>query len=226
MDKVEINSIIEEIKEFDKPIAFSGLNLPFNQLTDRSFEILLYNIFKDKIERDENGIRKRFDNVDLMQGVGEKGRDCILTKDKKNVGIIQCKKISSNISKPQFVKEIIKFLLHVIKDPTLINSNKEFTYFFCVSTGLAGTTKELIRDFNVLIFKEKEVENWVNSVISEYKQFDGMKYSLVKKDLDELLENIKLERILPQDIELWLSSSLKIQTLFFEVKTVTDNSLI
>jgi hypothetical protein len=50
--------------------------LPFNSLNDRAFEILIYQIFKDKIERDENNIRNKFNSVYLMQGVGEKGRDC------------------------------------------------------------------------------------------------------------------------------------------------------
>lgn len=226
MNKITTDTISKEIKEFEKPTAYSGLSLPFNSLNDRAFEILLYQVFKDKIERDENNIREKFNGIDLMQGVGEKGRDSILTKNGKNVGVIQCKKVASNIAKPQFVKEILKFLLFAIKDTTLITSSKEFTYYFSVSTGLAGTTKELIRDFNTFIFQEKELESWTSSVIKEYQQFKGMTYAAVKPQLTELLENIKIERILPQDIELWLSSIPTVSAFFFEVKTVTDNSLI
>lgn len=226
MIKISLDEINKETKEFKKPAAYNGLTLPFNSLADRAFEILLYQIYKDKIERDENNIRVKFNRVDLMQGVGEKGRDCILTRNGKNVGVIQCKKVASNIAKPQFAKEVLKFLLFAIKDKTLIDDPKEFTYFFCVSTGLAGTTKELIRDFNTFILKEKDLEVWVDSVIKEYKQFDGMSFKIVKNDLTGLLEKVKLERILPQDLELWLSSLSNIQAAFFDIKTVTDNSLI
>jgi len=226
MNKIPTVKIAQEIKEFERPPAYNGLSLPFNSLNDRAFEILLYQIFKDKIERDENNIREKFNSVDLMQGVGEKGRDCILTRNGKNVGVIQCKKVASNIAKPQFVKEILKFLLFAIKDRTLIHSSMEFTYYFSVSTGLAGTTKELIRDFNSFIFEEKELKTWTNNVIKEYEQFKGMSYSAVKPKLTELLTSIKVERILPQDIELWLTSIPMVSALFFEIKTVTDNTLI
>jgi hypothetical protein len=226
MTKITTEIITREVKEFEKPTAYSGLSLPFNSLNDRAFEILLYQVFKDKIERDENNIRDKFTSVDLMQGVGEKGRDCILTKNGKNVGAIQCKKVATNIARPQFVKELLKFLLFSIKDTSLITSHKEFTYYFSVSTGLAGTTKELIRDFNTMIFKEKDLELWTNVVISQYEQLKGMTYKSVKPKLTELLEFVKIERILPQDIELWLSSIPTVSALFFEVKTVTDNSLI
>jgi hypothetical protein len=226
MNIIPTDTITKEVKGFDKPIAYNGLNLPLNMLSDRAFEILLYQVFKDKIERDENNIRHKFNSIDLMQGVGEKGRDCLLTKNGKNVGIIQCKKIASNITKPQFVKEVLKFLLFSIKDVSLISSSKEFTYFFSVSTGLAGTTKELIRDFNALIFEEKELKSWTNSVIKEYKQFNGMTYTDVESKLIELLGDIRIERILPQDIELWLSTIPTVSALFFDIKTVTDNSLI
>ncbi|ARK10198.1 NACHT domain-containing protein [Fibrella sp. ES10-3-2-2] len=226
MIKVSLDELNREIREFVKPIAYNGLTLPFNLLGDRAFEVLLYQIYKEKIERDENNIRVEFDAVDLMQGVGEKGRDCILTKEGRNVGVIQCKKVASNISKPQFIKEVLKFLLFAIKDKTLIDNPKEFKYFFCVSTGLAGTTKELIRDFNKSILKEKDLEVWVDCVIKEYKQFDGLVFSTIEKDLTVLLENIKLDRILPQDLELWLSSLTNIQASFFDIKKVTDNSLI
>ncbi|PKP20084.1 MAG: hypothetical protein CVU05_09885 [Bacteroidetes bacterium HGW-Bacteroidetes-21] len=224
--KITIDIINKELKEFEKPNSYNGLNLPFNLLNDRAFEILLYQIFKDKIDRDENNIRDKYDYIDLMQGVGEKGRDCILTKNGVNVGVIQCKKIAANISKPQFIKELLKFLLFAIKDKTLISSSYDFTYYFSVSTGLAGTTKELIRDFNTLIFKEKDIELWTDNLTKEYKQLNGLTYKSVSSDLSELLKNIKVERILPQDIEYWLSTSTNIQALFFNVKTVTDNTLI
>jgi hypothetical protein len=226
MNEILTDIINKEINEFNKSTAYNGLELPFNSLSDRMFEILMYQIFKDKIERDENNIRNRFDKIDLMQGVGEKGRDCVLTKNGKNVGLIQCKKIASNITKPQFVKEILKFLLFSIKDPTLMNSPKEFIYYFSVSSGLAGSTKELMRDFNSLIFEEKELKSWTNSVIKEYSQLKVLKYDAVKTILAEMLKNITVERILPQDIELWLSSAPSIQNLFFNIKTITDNSLI
>lgn len=226
MTKISSEEIRKAIKAISKPKASTGLTLPFNSLGDREFEILLYQIYKHKIEKNENDIQLKFDSVDLMEGVGEKGRDCALMKGMKNAGIIQCKKVNTNISKPQFVKEVLKFILFSIKEKNLISDANNFTYYFAVSTGLAGTTKELIRSFNENILLEKDLENWTEEVIAEYKQFSTLSYSSIKDELNDFLRKIKVERILPQDIELWLSTMPQVKDYFFETTKVVDNSLI
>lgn len=226
MEILSKEKIAVEMQNLSKPVAYNGIELPFNSLGDRAFEYLLYHIYKDKIERNEHGTGNRFDNVDIMQGVGEQGRDCILCHNGKTVGVIQCKKHNSNITKPQFIKEVLKFLMFSIIDKSIITDPREFTYYFAVSKGLAGTTKELIRDFGTLILKEVDIEKWVNELTTEYKRFQGLTYKNIKSELNTLLQTIKIERILPQDLELWLSNSTNVLRLFFEVRSVSDNTLI
>ncbi len=111
------NEVIEnEINNINKPIALCGKDYNYDKFSAREFENLLYQIFRVKIDKSEDDVKEKFDKIQLMQGVGEQGRDAVLSLEGKNKGIIQCKKSRTNISKPDFAKEVIKFILNYIKD--------------------------------------------------------------------------------------------------------------
>jgi hypothetical protein len=100
-----------------------------------------------------------YDDVNLLQGVRERGRDCSLHFNKKNYGLIQCKHSihgASRVSKPECAMEIIKFALHSILDTSLIHDRKNFTYYYAVAHGFSEPAKDLLDDINVLITKEEK----------------------------------------------------------------------
>ena len=84
------------ISNATQPRANSNSSYPLNSLDDRIFEVLTYSIFKNRLLAEDKALKKRFDNVILMQGIGEKGMDCILMKNNKIASVIQCKKYKSN----------------------------------------------------------------------------------------------------------------------------------
>lgn len=105
-----------EINEIQRPKdapAVIGSGYPYSQLPNsRSFEELLFLLFKQEIDQGE--WKNQFDAVDLMQGVREKGRDCVLRFKGAAVGLIQCKHSKNSngrLGKNDCLKEIIKFLL-------------------------------------------------------------------------------------------------------------------
>src|SRR5687768_331151 len=103
----------------DKPIPLANQGYPYNSIpSDRRFEELIYSIYKKKIENDRTW-KELYDDIALMQGVGEKGRDCVLYKNGIITGIIQCKKYDTRISKPDCAKEILKFVLYSFFDGTV-----------------------------------------------------------------------------------------------------------
>ncbi len=66
----------EILNSRDKPAAIANKGFPYNHLSDsRRFEELLYSIYKCEIENNE---LDAFDNITLMTGVRDKGRDCAL----------------------------------------------------------------------------------------------------------------------------------------------------
>lgn len=211
-----------------RPSAIANQSFPYNLIaSDRRFEELLYSVIKFKIE---NTSFHEFDQVGLMTGVRDKGRDCVLLKKGKNYGLVQCKKYNDNFSKANFGEEIVKFALYSIVDPSLIHDNSNFLYFIAVSTGLAATCSEFIDGFTEKIQHEPDLDKWINKhrlnpTLSSLKFLKDLE---IKQKVLEILTAIKVEKILPQDLDIYLSEpgAGSICTLFFELKTVTDNSLI
>jgi hypothetical protein len=219
----EITETISNITQ--KPTAYSGQAFPFTDLNDRVFEILLYQIFQSRIESNDNNLKDKFDNVILMQGVGEKGRDCLLTKKGKNVGLIQCKQINKNLTKPEVLKEILKFVLHYVKDKSLITDLNNFTYFFAVSKGLAETSITLLADFNKK-YKSEDIKGYCNELTSKYVSLNSINYDTSKVEIHKILDKIEVKPIIPSDISQYLFERDSIIKNFFRVLTITDNTLL
>jgi len=226
MNIIRDSEIQESLLNFVKPTAHSGQNFPFTELNDRVFEILLYQIFKHRIEFQDNSLNELFDGVALMQGVGEKGRDCVLLKHGKNVGLIQCKQVNKNLTKPEIIKEISKFAINSIIDKSLISDIDNFTYFLAVSKGLAGTSIELLNDFNNRIFLESNLQTLIIETLKSFTTFKNFSYNEIESDLHKIFRKIKVKYLLPADLTQYLFDYEHLIKNFFRVLTVTDNSLL
>lgn len=218
------SSIQSELDTYNKPQAYEGLAYPINELVDRQFEILLYHLFKKRIEKGE--FKNQFDSVSLMQGTGEKGRDIILSFKGKPVGLIQCKKKNKNLVETEVIKEILKFILNYLADETLISDIKNFTYFFAVSTGFTGNCRSYLEAFNNRILNEQKLQEWSEKLINDYETLKHLKYNDIQKRLKEVLSSIIIKKCLPEDITLWISNNNEVIQNFFTIKLVTDNSHI
>lgn len=77
---------------------------PLEKLSPRAFERLLYCINNEKIKQD---LLSGFaDKIELMQGVGERGRDCLFKKEGDVVGLIQCK---HTVTREPFAYRILSY---------------------------------------------------------------------------------------------------------------------
>lgn len=213
----------EELGMFVKPISYNNTtSFPYNELDDRSFEILLYMIFKEQIKSDKHN--NIFDEVSLMQGVGEEGRDCSLYLNGKSVGLIQCKLKKARLGKPEVIKEMVKFFLYYHLNRDLISDIENFTYYFAVSTGFSGPAIKLLDDFNTKIFEEEDsnLEKLVAQVIDKYETFKDLKYQDVKSVLEEIFRVVKVKKIIPEDLDQYLSECETLIPRFFSVRMVID----
>jgi hypothetical protein len=95
-----------------KPTIYNG-SFPLNEISDREFEALCYLLFKERLKYDDIELSGKFDKIDLMSGVGEKGFDSTLYLNNKIVGLVQCKKYKTRLTKPLVIKEFLKFELHL-----------------------------------------------------------------------------------------------------------------
>ena len=212
-----------------RPIPMANQGYPYNSIASaRRYEELVYSIHKKKVENEKTW-KELYDDIALMQGVGEKGRDCVLYKDGIIKGLIQCKKYENRISKPDCLKEILKFVLYSFFDPLVLPDPNHFTYYFVVSEGFSGPAADYLDKFNDEIIKEPELENWFNELKSKYNASLGsLDYKTIYADLLKKLAAIKVRKVVPQDLDIELSAPYcqSIIPIFFEVRTVTDNSRI
>jgi hypothetical protein len=208
----------------NRPTAFENDSFPYNALDDRRFEELIYSVYKQEIE---SGLFPHFDRISLMSGVRDSGRDCALFKNGKSYGNIQCKKYSQSLSKEQFGIEITKFALYSLLEPTLIHDKDKFTYYIAVSKGFVKTCSDFIDDFNHQILYEPSLPDWIKKNILK-PTLNSFQLNDPTDKIYEILSKIKVEKIVPQDLDALLSKveHQNLQSLFFQARTVTDNSEI
>lgn len=217
LEKRHTNTSIAEVK----PLLYKGVDYDFNQLTDRRFEELLYHIFKIRIENSE--LVSNFEEVILMSGGHDKGQDCALFYDGKQVGLIQCKKYNRNITTKLVIEEVLKFLLHSIEENCLFSTNQEdkFIYYFAVSKGFSSNANTFIGTFKDSIGKEKKLEEYVSKLLKENKNISHLKFSEIKVELEDKLSKMIIKPIVPADLQGWLKGSCRnIISDFFEIETV------
>lgn len=218
------------IKDYlDKtPVPSTG-GFIYNLLpSDRRFEELIYTLYKQKINNEESW-NFLFDDILLTAASGDGGADCILYKNEKAKGVIQCKKYANNITSTEVAKEVLKFLLYTIVEESLMLDTEDFHYFFVVSKGFSKPAIELINNFNENFLKNEKIEDLFNGLRKTYPAtLNHLKFSVIQNELLHKIKKIKIKKIVPEDLDVELNKpyNYNIQSLFFQVRTVTDNSLI
>jgi Histidine kinase-, DNA gyrase B-, and HSP90-like ATPase len=202
-----------------KPTKFKKqVGYPFGDLDPRDFERLVYLLYHTEIE---NGMDAACNEVRLMQGVGEQGRDCTLYNKVECVGVIQCKRLSSNLDRPTLGKEIIKFTLNSILDDSLRGQVTEFRYIVVVP-GLATPAMTLRDEWNTEHFNDDELKTWSTGVINRFQGLRNLSWEKHGSELKEALCSMKIEVVLREDLTLRLNNFPDLVSMFFTVDTVID----
>jgi len=213
-----------ETESIYRPLAIeSGTTiLPLSELGDREFELLSYLLVSAELKKSEYS---NIDNISIMQGVSERGRDCVLYNNSEVVGLIQCKKYNGRLTKPQAIKEIIKFILFSILDKTILPNPNNFEYNIYVSNDLNGVCIELLSSFNEKIkdeFDNGNIEKYTNDIINEYESFKTFKKNIPFKEIENLLTTIKVNYQNGIDLTSRILNHNNILSMFFNIKTVVD----
>ncbi len=225
---IEFEKPGELIEEQSKPWTLPNTDYPLSSIDHRRFEKLTYWIYKAELEvGDWQG---KYDEIRLMSGIRDKARDCALFQNSEMTGIIQCKHSEKNVllTKPIFVKEIIKFCLYCLIDDGLVKDPAQTEYYIASSSGFDEGCLDLIADFQQQICKIEEFEKWTQSVIKSYQSLKHLIYSEIEQSLKAFISRIKVTKIDDQDINRLLSKPYQIDTVkaFFEVKTVIDTAAL
>ncbi|HIF9520919.1 TPA: restriction endonuclease [Photobacterium damselae] len=220
---VSDKQIDNEIESRYRPHATNASirDLPLCELSDRDFEILTYQLIKEEIANNEhNG----YDSISLMQGIGERGRDCVIYSNDEVVAVVQCKKYKSNITRPALLKELIKFLLHLTIDESLFSGNK-VKYLFYVSKSLNEPAIKLTNQFSKEVLKdinEGKVKGYIKAVVDEYASFEGYVGKEPYEAIESLLMLTTVEVHDQVDLSYRIQCKPNILQNFFDVVQVID----
>ncbi len=224
MKKITEEKIAEIKNKASKPTIYNG-SFPLNEISDREFETMCYLIFKERIKYNDKDLAGKFDSINLMSGIGEKGFDSTLYSKGEINGLIQCKKYKTRLTKPQMLNEFLKFVLYSIVNPELIPDKNNFTYFIIPSSGFANTTLTFISDFNRNILKE-DIKSLCLEIIPKYVGLKNINLIDELGNIEDLLKNINVNKMIPEDLNLYLKDYNNIAKTFFRIYTATDNTLI
>lgn len=211
-------------------VSFNG-KYPLHELSPRKFEELVYTLLSRK---GRDGLEQQLPiitEVELMQGVGERGRDISLYEGQIVVGLIQCKhstRSTHRLDKTQIVKEILKFFLHAYADKKLIPDPERFRYVLATNIDLSEPAKEfLLNVSSELRSEELETESKLTEIIESTKKLQGLQ---VDKQLLTWLvqqtDKVTFSRLVGIDINAQISRhESEIIPNYFAVKKVIDSEL-
>lgn len=201
---------INRIKKYDAQRTY-----PFNELDDRSFELLLY-----QLANQEGFLGLNYDKCGLMAGVREKGRDIILSKDSIIVGVVQCKNYQRNITKKDLIKEIVKFLCYYVEDSTLIPDINEFTYVFAVAKGFSNDATEFVNNKKYINIENLEI--FIKDCLKENRTMKIQYNDNLKKEVEKIIRLLNIELLIPTDLTNLINKQPTIRDQFFETEKVVD----
>lgn len=218
--EINFNEIEGELKKFEKPVKYEGKNYPYNSLDHRLFEILIYLIFEEEIKA---GVYDgKYDRAHLMQAIGERGRDVLLTHKENYYGVIQCKNHKERLDKGKIAREIIKFVLYYIKDRNLISDINRFTYYLIAPSGFSESGLELLIKFNQIIINEENLRNWTEKLIRKYNSIRDLNYDAIQNEFIDILKNLKVEYKTAPDIDIKLNAYQNVISQIFNIQKVID----
>jgi molecular chaperone HtpG len=203
-----------------KPTKFKiQTGYPFGDLDPRDFERLVYLLYYNEIR---DGANTDFDRVQLMQGVGDRGRDCTLYLESECVGIIQCKCLSANLDRPTLGREIIKFALNSILDKSLRGQATKFYYIVAVVPGFSETAMKLCDEWNSEQFVEDELKEWSTNVVKKYEGLKTLSWETHSSELKDFICSVKIEFFPQEELTLRLNEFPNLIDMFFAVDTVVN----
>ncbi|WP_155623953.1 hypothetical protein [Burkholderia territorii] len=196
--------------------------LPLSELGDREFELLAYSLVKSEIL---SGSHPKVSKIALMQGVGERGRDCVLYHEGVVVGLIQCKKYTSRISQPQVVKELVKFVLFSIIDDSILPNPEGFTYNFYASSDFTGVALDFLGNYKDKIKEEigsGNIKKYIEAAIEEYESLSPLKEKPPIDEVSTRLQKLTVDWSTGVDLTRRLYARPEVLRSFFNVKMMVS----
>ncbi len=108
--------VAEQAKWSVRPhVTTRGPHLPLLDLHDRQFELLAYFL----LEAEVGSLGGGHDRTTLLREGADRARDLLLYRQRQLVGIVQCKRKSARVGRPEIIRELLRYCLHAVRDAEL-----------------------------------------------------------------------------------------------------------
>lgn len=193
------------------------------RLTDEDFERLSYALAKRSAP---HGADRIWDDAALMVRGADAGRDVLLTKAGRAVGVVQCKRLESQMALPAVFREIAKLVLFAAVNGDLRFDN-DLVYFLSVARDPATTVVDYFaRRAEVEPDKTAEIKTAAREVRDSYVTLEKLDDARAEQIVLEAFPKLKLNLLRPVDLDEWLGREPSISTRFFRQRLVVDNEVV
>lgn len=183
------------IEDFD----IGAHRFPYTRLSPSDFEWLVYALYRADLEK---GTTLSYDNVRVLMEGADRGRDLVLYKDQKSVGVVQCKRYEKAISLPEIFRELFKFFLFAQLDPALVPEPRDFRYTLVVASDPMETVADLFMESKRVIQEYRaKLPGYLAEVIEEYASFKNMTAEALQPTIEGYLGAFRYELVRPRDLD-------------------------
>jgi hypothetical protein len=205
-------------------IEDAGLaSFAYLRLDDEDFERLSYALAKSSAPL---GIERIWDDAALMVRGADAGRDVLLTKAGVPAGVIQCKRLESQMALPAVFREMAKLILFASANGDL-RFNSDLIYLLAVARDPAGTVVDYFaRRAEVEPLKRDMIMAAALEVRDTYATLENMDDAVVERLVFEAMPKLSIKLLRPVDLDEWMGREAAVAARFFKQRIVVDNQLV
>ncbi|WP_114954976.1 hypothetical protein [Sphingosinicella terrae] len=185
---------------------------PYLNLSDEDFERLLHSLARFQLQKEGY-----YDRVRLALAGGDAGIDVSLWKDEQLVGVMQCKRLSYRMPRPDALKEILKFLLFLIVDGDMPPPEKRLRYYLVLATDPARTTDAFFKKPRRWIEENHAlIATWIEELLDKHASLSQLSLGEVLPTVLSRMRTIDYHLLLPAMLDEWLSNARPVRKQFFQ----------
>lgn len=205
-------------------VDIEPLTVSFEKLTDRAFELMTYLLYK---EGGSLAAKLKYDSVQLLPVGADRGRDIVLLAKQQPIAVVQCKKHTGIVSRPEALREISRLILAAMVDPSILPPHPVLTYVLVASGGISEPTQILFRETKRIVKEEDAlVRKCAIETRQEYKSLHVLDEVAAADRVVSVLSTASLDYLTSEDLAVWLKDLPSIYSKFFSVRTVVNTGFV
>ena len=209
-----------------KPVEMEDAGLAsfaYLRLDDEDFERLSYALAKISAPL---GIERIWNDAALMVRGADAGRDVLLTKAGVPAGVIQCKRLESQMPLPAVFREMAKLILFASANGDL-RFDSDLIYLLALARDPARTVVDYFaRRSEVEPLKRNMILAAALEVRDTYATLEKMDDATVERLVFEALPKLSIKLLRPVDLDEWMGREATVAVRFFKQRIVVDNQLV